>query len=308
MKKWNNIRDSWMKTNRKLKEGQKSGSGANKIRKYIYHDELMFLKKICEHRPSDSSFEAEERNISQKNTDNLPDNSTSETFTEEQGYEEADAAVEQQIRPTEKTTTQKRSDSGTSVNVDTSTAQGNKGRRKRKLDEFETRMLKAVEETISPEDPHLSFFKGLLPSMKMLTNEQFIDFQMAVLQALKAVSSQNATMTVLPPRQGLDIQGVPIYHNYTHVSPPNFHHYPHSSTQFSQPQARFEPSVIHTTPQQHTSKTVFPVQTSHSVDSATQNESTTPEWLHGTSTSATKTPSPADLTLTCLSEMQDIDF
>ena len=84
MKKWSNVRDSWMKMNRKHKEGQKSGSGANKTRKYIYHDQLVFLKKICEHRASDSSLDAEVHDVSLTSTENQLDNSAPLSVTEEQ--------------------------------------------------------------------------------------------------------------------------------------------------------------------------------------------------------------------------------
>ncbi|XP_063223111.1 uncharacterized protein LOC134531343 [Bacillus rossius redtenbacheri] len=254
MKKWNNIRDSWMKTNRKLKEGQKSGSGANKIRKYIYHDELMFLKKICEHRPSDSSFEAEERNISQKNTDNLPDNSTSETFTEEQGYEEADAAVEQQIRPTEKTTTQKRSDSGTSVNVDTSTAQGNKGFRDGTEPGLATGMpvcnrgwLPVCNRGWLPAcrpDEDEVFFISITPAVQKMSANDKLEFRMGVLGLIRDINRKSTNFefnslahsfssTSSSPSASTSsshTQGAILY-NSLHSVPSNESHFPAYSSQ-----------------------------------------------------------------------------
>ena len=205
-----------------------------------------FLKKICEYRASDSSFDAEVHDVSLTSNKNQLDNSAPLSVTEEKGCEPTVLTTEEQIgQPINKTISQKRNYAGNSSFEDNS----NKGRRKRKPDEFEVRMLKAVEGNVAPEDPHLSFFKGLLPSMKDFTNEQFIDFQMGVLQVLKGVSSQNYTVPVLPPRRGLDIQGAPSYQNYIpQVNSPNFHQYPHSSSQlfqFYQPQPLHEPVISH---------------------------------------------------------------
>lgn len=45
MKKWNNMRDRWMKCNKRLKEF-KSGSGAKNVRKCDFYDQMLFLTKI----------------------------------------------------------------------------------------------------------------------------------------------------------------------------------------------------------------------------------------------------------------------
>ncbi|XP_072947281.1 uncharacterized protein [Epargyreus clarus] len=55
MKKWTNMKDNWIKCNKKMKE-YKSGAGAKKIRKYNFYDEMQFLQKIVEHRKTDSSM------------------------------------------------------------------------------------------------------------------------------------------------------------------------------------------------------------------------------------------------------------
>ncbi|KAJ0170472.1 hypothetical protein K1T71_013843 [Dendrolimus kikuchii] len=45
--KWKNIRDAWMKCDKKMRE-TKSGSGAKPVHKYQYYDNLQFLKKITQ--------------------------------------------------------------------------------------------------------------------------------------------------------------------------------------------------------------------------------------------------------------------
>lgn len=44
LKKWTNLRDSFSKYFKKDKECKRSGSGAKKIKKYLYFDQLQFLK------------------------------------------------------------------------------------------------------------------------------------------------------------------------------------------------------------------------------------------------------------------------
>ncbi|CAH0731405.1 unnamed protein product, partial [Brenthis ino] len=53
--KWNNMRDSWIKTIKKQKDESKSGFLAKKTRNYGHHRQLMFLKKVTEPRPPDKS-------------------------------------------------------------------------------------------------------------------------------------------------------------------------------------------------------------------------------------------------------------
>lgn len=59
--KWNNIRDSWLKTVKKQKDESKSGSSAKKTRNYLYHEQLMFLKKVSEPRPPHESVSKKAR-------------------------------------------------------------------------------------------------------------------------------------------------------------------------------------------------------------------------------------------------------
>ncbi|KPJ14065.1 hypothetical protein RR48_02666 [Papilio machaon] len=59
--KWNNIRDSWLKTGKKQKDESKSGSSTKKTRNYLYHDQLTFLKKVSEPRPPHESVSKKAR-------------------------------------------------------------------------------------------------------------------------------------------------------------------------------------------------------------------------------------------------------
>ncbi|XP_047537874.1 uncharacterized protein LOC125071597 [Vanessa atalanta] len=61
--KWKNIRDAWMKCDKKIRES-KSGSGAKQVHKYQYYDNLQFLKKITP-QPTQSGSNMPEENKSE---------------------------------------------------------------------------------------------------------------------------------------------------------------------------------------------------------------------------------------------------
>ena len=57
MAKWRTIRDNYARNLKKIGENSKSGSGAKKIRLYIYADQLSFLGKTKELRNTESNFD-----------------------------------------------------------------------------------------------------------------------------------------------------------------------------------------------------------------------------------------------------------
>ncbi|XP_060874640.1 uncharacterized protein LOC132948254, partial [Metopolophium dirhodum] len=78
-RKWRSLRDSY---NRELKKNKevKSGSGASKHRKYLYFDNLSFLKPISERRETSSSIDDTHQNEGEQLiTDNCYDKSQNVT-------------------------------------------------------------------------------------------------------------------------------------------------------------------------------------------------------------------------------------
>ncbi|KAJ8944794.1 hypothetical protein NQ318_003662 [Aromia moschata] len=61
------------------------------------------------------------------------------------------------------------------------------GSRKRKVDEVDMRILKALEQ---PEDRHISFFKGIIPSLNTFTEDETLQFQMDVLQVINNIKKR----------------------------------------------------------------------------------------------------------------------
>lgn len=68
-KKWTSLRDRWMKCHRRLKE-MKSGSGAKKIRKCDFYDEMLFLTKIVTRRDTESNI-PETTNVEKSPVENI---------------------------------------------------------------------------------------------------------------------------------------------------------------------------------------------------------------------------------------------
>jgi hypothetical protein len=83
------------------------------------------------------------------------------------------------------------------------------GKRKRNPDEFELRIMKAQEERNQPS-PHLSFFKGIIPSLQNFNEEDTLEFQMGVLQLRANIKHRK-------PRN-FSSQPLPVYNQPFHTS------------------------------------------------------------------------------------------
>ncbi|CAH1994265.1 unnamed protein product [Acanthoscelides obtectus] len=159
LKRWNNIRDQWLKWRNRDKNSKKSGAAASKLRKYLYHEQLNFLEQGLYHRSTDASmaYEHSDEAESQQQTEELQS-------AEDQGTATPDATKQTSQTPTAKI-----------PSVKTTSVQQSTRKRKRTLDEFELRMLKSVEAG-DQEDRHMQFFKGILPSVQKFTDNQVVDF------------------------------------------------------------------------------------------------------------------------------------
>lgn len=125
MKKWTNIRDAWRKT---VTEDKR------KLKPYIYHEQLKFLKKNLSYRSNDCS-----------DGDAAKDN-------------DSDAA-------------------------DSLASSGNKPDKRIKTQEDHA--IQFVDMKNNWEDAHISFFKGLLPSLSKLDDDETLEFQAGVIRLLQ---------------------------------------------------------------------------------------------------------------------------
>ena len=83
------------------------------------------------------------------------------------------------------------------------------GKRKRKPDEVELRIIKALEEGTQP-NRHLSFFKGIIPSLENFNEEETLEFQMGVLQLVANIQHRKPTSFCR--------QSIPMYDTSFHTS------------------------------------------------------------------------------------------
>ncbi|XP_050314909.1 uncharacterized protein LOC126749250 [Anthonomus grandis grandis] len=150
LKRWNNIRDQWMKWKKKEKDSKKSGVGASKLRKYIYHEALQFLEKVRVHAETTSNIQGEGQQ----------DDTVDESGVDSQNTQQTTITVSNTVNKPSNVVPKK----------------------KKKMDDFELRMLKVVETSQQDGDRHLSFFKGIIPSISKFSEPQIVEFQLGVLQ------------------------------------------------------------------------------------------------------------------------------
>lgn len=160
-KRWSNIRDAFAKFRKKMKEATATGSRAPKMKKYVYNDQLQFLLKVYDPRQTADSFETEEK---------------------EEGNGEADISVDEDDPPASDVATKVRSNS----------------KCKRKLDEVEQRVLQVLEKTEEPDNRHMCFFKGILPSLELLDEESILKFQCTVLKTISDLNQERQKKTRSP--------------------------------------------------------------------------------------------------------------
>lgn len=149
MKKWRSVRDNFFRYVKKLKENSSSGSGAKLFKKYHYYNQLQFLLKIAQNK-TDSSLEMvpEETERNKNTTSSSPSH-----------------AKEMSSLPP-----------GPSRYVPASRKRSNQA-----IDDFEAQTLEALYEK---ENRHLSFFKGILPSLDGFTELQTLTFQSKVINII----------------------------------------------------------------------------------------------------------------------------
>ncbi|KAK0071001.1 hypothetical protein PV326_001803, partial [Microctonus aethiopoides] len=229
MAKWRAIRDNYIRSLKKQAEFSKSGSAAKKFKVYVYADQLGFLNKGRELRPTEASFENANEEAQE----------TIRTFEGEQGTDDV----------TERDVTQQPTPPSSAINA---------AQKKTKKLDVERALInfmeshKVVKEPLVDED--LAFFHSLLPSLKTLDFEQKFTFRMETMQLLRSLKnspthanfthsninalSNSSTYVHQTTNSSLPIHTfmpppTPIYSNPTSpmcVRPPSTSPYSHSSS------------------------------------------------------------------------------
>lgn len=172
LKRWKNLRDSFAKAEKKMKESKASGSKGTQKKKYIFNEELQFLKKIYCEREATESYNIEnkeEDEISVVNTSHDADKTVTSNTT-------------QRSEPSQRT------------------------RKHQKMDEVDIKILKTLDTPQQQPNSKMPFFHSLLPHVEKFTDNQMLEFQMGV---LLLISHINSKQTPVPHNQ--EISTAPLY-------------------------------------------------------------------------------------------------
>ncbi|XP_022179000.1 uncharacterized protein LOC111039711 [Myzus persicae] len=160
LKRWTNLRDSFSKYFKKDKESKRSGSGAKKIKKYVYFDQLQFLRKIYVERPTSNSLEPDARNDPENEKDDIePQLQASNNVS--------DISREKIINP-------------------------QKGRKNKSQNDIDLRIIKLLEEKDQPCNK-MAFLQSLLPHLQQFDNQDYLHFQKCLNEAKDMAKSLNIT-------------------------------------------------------------------------------------------------------------------
>ncbi|XP_063630230.1 uncharacterized protein LOC134801560 [Cydia splendana] len=165
IKKWRQIRDAWVRTLKDKKNCKTSGSAVSKIKPYKYHHQMLFLKNIIEPGETHESACAEK-------TDEV--NTTAVNKNNKTNGDDGDEIEH--------------------IRNDTQTKSPPTKRRAptKRLNELDAKMMAYIDhqikpKNIEPDDRNLLFFKGILPSLAVLNDDEILEFQSGVIKLLQDI-------------------------------------------------------------------------------------------------------------------------
>lgn len=168
MKKWANVRDSFQRSERQYKTSLKSGSPRQPPKTYIYGEQLRFLKKTTEPRPTHDSLSAEQDKPSRPSDDVTGDNSNSSLIYTNNSTDGLNTL-------------------GATFRKPTPVSQ----RKKRQADTVELELLSAIKQT---PDRHMSFFRGITPTLEGFDDDEVVEFQLKVMQIIYDIKNKRKLM------------------------------------------------------------------------------------------------------------------
>ncbi|KAL4703258.1 hypothetical protein ACJJTC_018023 [Scirpophaga incertulas] len=172
-KKWNQLRDSWIRDAKRRKERAQNGSLLSLPKRYKYYKELLFLKKVISNNSdtNDTSVKLEGREEDDgddeitANEEYVSEESNDETITNDDFEVKRNPAKELRVRES--------TDPLTFTN------------------DFQHEEI--VPTYNAHTEPHLHFFKGLLPITATLNVDETLEFQSGVLSLLQRIKKQRRT-------------------------------------------------------------------------------------------------------------------
>jgi hypothetical protein len=201
IKKWNSTRDAWIRTLVEKKKLKKSGAATSNTKPYKFHNQMLFLKKVV------TPGETHENVPDNINETNKSDNTETEDINKE-NEEEPDQIMEQSSSDRQNIAPPKRKAI------------------KRNLNEVDTKMIEYMNDQlkkgrIEPENPNLSFFKGILPQLSSLNEDQMLEFQSGVLNLLQNIKSRRYGQSNYEWSPYSQSSSTPHYHTQGYFSRPH---------------------------------------------------------------------------------------
>lgn len=169
------MRDAWMRTLKDKKNCKTSGSAVsntNTIIKHKYHNQMLFLKKVVaagETHESVSAKQTKEHTKDDTTTSNEPTNEDDSVTTMTQLDNDSQEETQNLASPPKR-----------------------RAPAKRNFNEIDAKMMSYIDYQIKPmkieqDGRNLSFFKGILPSLALLDDDQILEFQSGVLNLLQNI-------------------------------------------------------------------------------------------------------------------------
>lgn len=207
MKKWRQMRDAWVRTLKDKKNCKTSGSAVSNSKPYKYHNQMLFLKKVVaagETHESVSAKPTEEHTEFDTTTSNEPteEDDSVTTMTQLDNDSQKD---KQNLAPPPK----------------------RRAPAKRNCNEMDAKMMsyidyqiKAPSKKIEQEDRNLSFFRGILPSLALLDDDQTLEFQSGVLKLLTNIKHRRVGQSTYDWSAYTQTSGASHYQSQGYYSTP----------------------------------------------------------------------------------------
>jgi len=178
--KWRSVRDNYTRSLKKQAECNKSGSGVKKIQRYIFEQQLSFLKKCREQRPTCSSIQIHEQtneDTPRSDFDDIESNINNNTQCTENEGNQNDTSISQ----CHKSTPAKKRKTTHSLED--------------KLGAFlDSRTINMNSSSVDMTDEDMAFYTSTLPIVKTLTLNQKMRFRIEVMQLLQNIKHTGSSM------------------------------------------------------------------------------------------------------------------
>lgn len=186
------MRDNWVRSYKNYKKNERSGAGINKCRKYIYHDQLLFLEKVVEPRETTSNINLEDM-LLQTDGNSVVNDDNDNVDVELISPQKAKRSKKEKLK-----------------------------NKKSKMDEFETKIINILDKSYEPEevvDPNKTFFDSILPSLSIFDSDEILEFRIGVLNLIKNMKSKkylyrnnanNFQFSSIPHNQPSSMVDVPL--------------------------------------------------------------------------------------------------